>query len=458
MRRVVAKTLPRTLRWDGCLRRSRYLFDIMNSASLGRRHFLRAVGTLVALPALESIGFRRYAAASTASVTPSKRVVFLGFGWGVTEDSWLPDVKQLGADYRLPPGLAPLARHQADFSVVQGLSNKFANEAHWGSTFWLTGANRFAEPGQSFHNSISADQVAAGALGADTRFTSLQLGCPDPVANGHGPGLSLAWDQRGKPMAGFDNPVLAYHRLFSDDTMPLARRQAMLAEKRSVLDAVLVDAKRVQRGLNKTDNDKLDEYFQSVRDIETRLGKDEKWLDVPKAKVPLTEPKPGLAGRDEIRLMYDLIVAAFQTDTTRVITYRQPVGPLLNSMGLKIAAHDMSHYTTTERLEASQRRDVAQSELLAGLLDRLKAVKEPDGTSLFDHTALAYGSNIRTVHYLDNCPTILAGGGARVKLGQHIVLPRNTPLCNAWLTVLHGLGIEAERHGDSTGVVKELRA
>ena len=120
--------------------------------------------------------------------------------------------------------------------------------------------------------------------------------------------------------------MLAYHRLFSDDTMPLAQRQAMLAQKRSVLDAVLADAKRVQRGLSKTDNDKLDEYFQGVRDIETRLAKDEQWLNVPKPKVPLAEPKPGLAGRDEIELMYDLIVAALQTDTTRVITYRQPVG------------------------------------------------------------------------------------------------------------------------------------
>ena len=156
--------------------------------------------------------------------------------------------------------------------------------------------------------------------------------------------------------------------------------------------------------------------------------------------------------------MYDIIVAAFQTDATRVITYRQPVGSLLSSLSLKIAAHDMSHYSTGERLEASQRRDTTQSELLAGLLDRLKAVKEPDGTSLFDHTALVYGSNIRTSHYLDNCPTIIAGGGARMKLGQHLVLPRNTPLCNAWLTMLHGLGVEAERHGDSTGVVKELQA
>ncbi len=229
---------------------------------------------------------------------------------------------------------------------MQGLTNKFANEAHWGSTFWLTGANRFAEPGQSFHNTISADQMAAEVLGKDTRFTSIQLGSPNAIENGHGPGLSLAWDRRGKPMAGLDNPLLAYHRLFSDETMPLTQRQAMLAQKRSVLDAVLTDARRVQRGLNKTDTDKLDEYFQGVRDIETRLSKDEQWLNVPKPKVPLTEPKPGLAGRDEVALMYDLIVAALQTDATRVITYRQPVGSLLSSLDLKIAAHDMSHYTT----------------------------------------------------------------------------------------------------------------
>src|SRR5438552_1789937 len=304
----------------------------MKPSPLTRRHFLRSTGTLIALPLLESFGFRRFAAAADAAAARPKRVVFLGFGWGVTEETWLPDVEQLGADYTLPPGLAPLARHKADFSVVQGLSNKFANEAHWGSTFWLTGANRFAEPGQSFHNSVSVDQVAAAALGTGTRFESIQLSSPDGVANGHGPGLSLAWDQRGKPMAGMDNPVLAYHRLFSDDTMPLAQRQAMLAQKCSVLDAVMTDAKHVQRGLNKTDLDKLDEYFQGVRDIETRLGKDEKWLDVPKPKVPLAEPKPGLAGREEIKLMYDIILAAFQTDATRVITYRQPVGTLLSSL------------------------------------------------------------------------------------------------------------------------------
>jgi len=423
-----------------------------------RRHFLRSASALIALPALESFGFRKLAPAATAEKARPKRAVFLNFGWGVTNETWFPDLKQTGTDYMLPPGLVPLARHKADITVVQGLSNKFANEAHWGSTFWLTGANRYAEPGQSMHNSISVDQVAALQFGKETRFASLQLNSPDVNNSGHGPGLSLAWDSRGKPVAGLDNPVFAFHKLFSADTTPIAERQAMLAQKRSVLDAVLTDAGDLQRSLNKTDTAKLDEYFQSIRDIETRLGKDEQWLNVLKPKAALTEPKQGLAGRDEVALMYDIIVAALQTDSTRVITYRQPVGTLLQSLAIKVAPHDMSHYSPGERMEASQKRDIAQSELLARLIDKLKGTKEPDGTSLFDHTVLAYGSNIRTIHYLDNCPTILTGGGAGLKRGQHISLPKNTPLSNAWLTLLHGLGIKAERHGDSTGIIKELIA
>jgi len=421
-----------------------------------RRRFLRSSSALITLPALESIGFKAFAAPKAN--TPPKRMVFLGFGWGVTNETWFPDKAKIGTDWELPEGLQPLARHKKEITVVQGCSNKFANEAHWGSTFWLTGANRYAEPGQSFHNSISADQVAAAHLGAETRFASIQLNTPDVQNSGHGPGLSMAWDMRGKPMAGLENPVAAFHRLFSNETTPLSERQAMLAQKRSVLDAVLEDAKRVQNGLTKTDTDKLDEYFQSIRDIEVRLGKDEQWLSVPKSKPPITEPKSGLAGKEEIQVMYDLIVAALQTDSTRVITYRQPVGTLLQSLGTKVAPHDMSHYSPGDRMAASQKRDTTQSELLAGLLDKLKATKEADGTTLFDHIALAYGSNIRTIHYLDNCPTLLTGGAAHLKLGHHLVLPKDTPLCNVWLTMLQGLGVKADRHGDSTGVVPEMVA
>ena len=109
-------------------------------------------------------------------------------------------------------------------------------------------------------------------------------------------------------------------------------------------------------------------------------------------------------------------------------------------------------------MEASKARDKMHSTLLASFMDKLKSTKEADGSSLFDHTSLAFGSNISSIHYLDNCPTLLAGGGANLKLGEHLVLSKDTPLCNVWLTMLHGLGIQKDRHGDSTGVVKELQA
>ncbi|MDX1946157.1 MAG: DUF1552 domain-containing protein [Pirellulaceae bacterium] len=429
------------------------------STPTSRRVFLKSSTALVALPALESLVRGRAAAAPASTNPPPKRAIFLGFGWGVTESTWYPNIDQPGTNYDLPAGLQPLARHRADFTVVQGLWNKYSNEGHWGSTMWLTGANRYAQTGQSFHNSISADQVAAAQLGQQTRFPSLQLtGSDSAGGSGHGPGLSLAWDVRGKPIGGQSTPVEAFHKLFSSDSTPLEQQQALLAEKRSVLDTVLENAHDLKRGLNSSDNAKLDEYFEGIRDIETRLAKEEQWLGVPRPRPSLAEPKPGLVGREEIRLMYDLIVAALQTDSTRVITYRQPVSTLLTSLEIRVHPHDMSHYHTVlgEKLDASQRRDQAQSELLAGLIDRLKATREADGSRLFDHVALAYGSNIRTGHSLDNCPTLLAGGGAGIKLGHNLVVPKGTPLCNAWLTVLQGLGVSAEKHGDSTGVLKDL--
>ncbi|MFM8891094.1 MAG: DUF1552 domain-containing protein, partial [Planctomycetia bacterium] len=268
---------------------------------------------------------------------------------------------------------------------------------------------------------------------------------------------SLAWDARGKPLAGLDTPVLAFHRLFSAEGTSLEERQAALAAERSVLDAVRADAARVKRGLAAGDADKLEEYLQSVRDIEIRLAKEERWLSVPKPAAGIAEPKEGVLGTDEIRLMYDILVAALTTDSTRVVTYRQPVGTLLKGLRINVAAHDMSHYQPGDRMEASKKRDLAQSELLAGLLDRLVAVKEPDGTSLLDHTTVVYGSNIRSIHYLDNCPTLVAGGGAGIRLGEHVVLPGKTPLANLWLTLLAGSGVPVKRHGDSTGIIPEIR-
>jgi hypothetical protein len=252
--------------------------------------------------------------------------------------------------------------------------------------------------------------------------------------------------------------MAVYHRLFLPDTTSMEQRKIQMEQKRSVLDTVLVEANDLKRGLSKNDSSKLDEYFQSIRDIETSLQKEDQWANIPKQKAPLAEPTAAGNGREEVKVMYDLMIAALQTDSTRVITYRQPVAHLLTSLGIKVAPHDMSHYSPGERKEASEKRDLAQSELLAGFLTKLKNTKESNGSRLFDHTCLVYGSNIRSIHYLDNCPTLLAGGGAGIKLGQNIVTSKDTPLCNAWLTLLHGVGVNTERHGDSSGVIQELIA
>lgn len=428
--------------------------------SFSRRQFLRAAGSLIALPALESLNFKAFS--SPALPAPVKRMIFLGMGFGVTQETWFPDTNCTGRDYPLTEGLSPLQRHRENFSIIQGLTNRFTMDAHWGSSFWLTGANRFAEPGQSFHNTISVDQVAAAAIGKENRFQSLALNSSEKGLDGnnlgHGPGLSLSWNASGKPVAGSNSPLELFHRLFSDDNTPLEKRKAMLQQNRSVLDAVLSDAKSMQRGLSKNDNGKLDEYFTSIRDMESRIGREEAWMHVPKPKPPLAEPPANPDGREEIRLMYELMAAAFQADSTRVFSYRLPVETLVKSIGLKLAAHDISHYSPGERMEASRQRDRTHSELLAGLLDKLAATREPDGSRLLDHSTVVFGSNLRTVHQLDNCPTLVAGGGAKIRMGEHIVLPKNTPLCNLWLTLLKNAGAPVEKHGDSTGTLQELTA
>jgi hypothetical protein len=421
---------------------------------LDRRRFLQAAGSCIALPALPSLTSR----ASGATAPSPKRLVFLGFGWGCTYESWYPKIDDIGPDYAITKGLSPLAAHKADFTVVQNLTNRRSNEGHWGSTFWLSSANRFAVPGSTFSNAISCDQAAAELLGRDTRYASIQLSCRNAEGSGHGPGLSLSWDERGKPMAGWETPFDAYARLFGVESEPAERQRQRLLDKRSALDAVALDARSLGRVLNAEDARKLDEYLESVRDIELRLTKEERWIGMEKPLGAIEPPPQNAAGIDEIKLMYDLIVAAFKTDQTRVATYRQPVESLLVSMQSAIASHDMSHYSPGIQTEVSEARDAKQSDLLAGLFDRLKQEQQPDGSSLFDHTLVVYGSNIRQWHSLDNCPTLVAGGTSFLRHQGHIVMPdKNTPLANLWLTLLQAVGTDAQTFADSTGTIDALR-
>lgn len=430
--------------------------------NLTRRAVLRSSSATIALPFLESFGFRKFASAAAEAPAIPKRMVWLGMGFGVTADKWFPKRDQVGADYVFPEILKPLEKHRKDLTFIQNLLHKHSQDGHSGSTFWLTGANRYAVPGQSFHNTISVDQLAAEQLGKDTRFTSIQLcgkGNSNSGGDGHGPGLSLAWNRQGKPVAGLVTPVEAFHRLFSEENTPLEERQARLADQRSVLDTVMSDAKSVQRKLSQSDNEKLDEYFQSVREIEVRLSKEEQWLGIEKKQPDpaVAEPSDSLVGYEELGVMADLMVAAMQVDASRVFTYRMPVDTVIASLGASISAHTMSHYSHGERRDVSEMRDLHNAKFLARFIDKLKASKEADGSSLFDHLSLTFGTNLFSVHTLKNCPTLIAGGGAGFAHGRHLVMDDpKTPLCNLWLSQLRGCGIETDSFGDSNGVIQQL--
>lgn len=297
--------------------------------------------------------------------------------------------------------------------------------------------------------------LAADQFGQDTRYASMNIHGDND--NGHGPG-SLSWNRQGKPIAGMPHPVAMYHKLFSSDTMSLEERQALLADDRSALDTVLADARSMKKGLTKTDIDKLDEYFDSIRELEIRLAKDEQWMNVPKRKPtdPVKEPKPSLEGAPAVEIVYDLMLAAMQVDASRVFTYRMPGDSFAASIGSSFSAHNLSHHAGGERTEDSKRRDITHAKLIAKFIDKMKATKEADGSSLFDNVTLAFGSNLRKVHSLNNCPTLVAGGGSGFSHGRHLVMENKTPLCNLWLSMLRGSGVNVNGFGDATGMVDEL--
>ena len=420
-----------------------------------RRTILRGLGATICLPMLESTG--KAQAASVA--TPPKRVIFLSYAWGVAKNDWFP--VETGPDYALPASFKHMERHRKDFSILSNLSNKNATQGHWGTTTWLTSADVTATPGKKFQNTVSVDQLAARALGRDTRFTSLSLAAPmeGTADGGYGPGLSLSWSAAGSPIAGETSVVGLFDRLFGAGEVSLDERRYLLSKHRSVLDAVMHNAKSLHPRLSSTDRDKVDEYFQSVREIEQRLDKSEEWLDKPKPTAPFDRTDGKHTTSEQIRLTYDLIVAAIQTDMTRVFTYRQPTAGLFLELGFNVDGHKTTHTRQGDGpYKAALARDQKQLELVAYLIDKLKSIKEVDGSSVFDHSLIAYGGGITISHDVRDTPTMIAGhGGGGLNQGQHYKYESNqTPLANLWLSMLGQVGYETDRFADSDGKLTGL--
>lgn len=421
-----------------------------------RRSVLKGLGATLTLPFLEAM--TPLAASSAETTSAPRRLMFLGQAYGVTQEIWFPKPGDVGTDYAFPSGVQPLERHRKHLSFLTNLSNPFPGAVHSGTANFLTSADPIADPSTAFKNSISCDQVAAEQLGMKTRLNSIELTCPD--GGGHGPGLSLAWNSAGNPLPGYSLPLEAFHRIYGDGKTDVAALRQQLNDKKSILDTVGEGARSISSIVSKADREKLEEYFESIRYIERRLEKDESWLDQPLPKPAMDEPQDGLSTSDQIRVMFDLMIAAFQTDSTRVCSFRLPLAGLLAELDPgPIGTHQMSHYNSSaERQAVSARRDHATAELLAYLIDQLEAAQDVNGTSLLDHSLVAFGTNIRWVHTHGNVPLIVMGhGGGGVKQGQHLEYKsKETPLANLWLSMLQHVGVKNESFANSTGPLDDF--
>ncbi|MFT5124913.1 MAG: hypothetical protein ACI9TH_005164 [Kiritimatiellia bacterium] len=418
-----------------------------------RRSFLLSGSTALALPCLESFSVKAVA----TPVAPATRMIFCGLGYGFTEDSFYPT--EPGPLKELTAGMSPLTRHKSDITIIKNLTNAGATDPHGGSTSYLTGANVRGTPGKRFHNSISCDLLAGEYLGKDQRYSSLVLASKEQNPGGHGDGLSLAWNKSGKPVSGIRGPVELYARLFGQADETAEQRASRLLKKQSILDAVLSDANAIQKRVSRLDKDKLEEYFQSIREIETGLTREAAWAERPKPKSNREAPEEGVEGEAEVLLSYELIALALQTGQTSIVSYRQPVASVIKSMGMNYDPHALSHYGgSPTRTEANRIRDKKSTEMLAKFIDILKRTREVDGSSLFDHTILSWGTNLRQGHMIKDVPAIIAGrGGKDIMLGQHIVLPEaDTPLANLWLTLLQQAGLPVKEFSSAKGILPEL--
>ncbi|MEI6861226.1 MAG: DUF1552 domain-containing protein, partial [Verrucomicrobiota bacterium] len=449
--------------------------------------FLRGMGALVALPFMESLVPARAlrAAESAAAATGAApgpfpmRSAFVYIPNGVDNTNWWPTEGE-GANYTLNRSLSSLEPFKQDFQIISGLDHHKADangdgggdHARAGATY-LTGCQAFKTGGRDIRAGTSIDQVIANGLiaqGAKFRLPSLELSCDAPQLAGVCDTMyscayqyNLSWRSPTQPNPAERNPRLVFERMFgsgaADDGMSKERRAA---ERASILDFVRADAKQLQGRLGRSDQQKLDEYFTSVREIERRIVSFESMsAAIPSMKAPVGIPHNEAGGEDypeHIRLMMDLLVLAFQTNSTPIITLMLAsessprTFPWLGIGG--DGHHPISHHQRRpEQLAKLQKIDQFYTEQFAYLLGKMKGVKEGDRT-LLDNTLLVYGSCIRDGDKHDHAdlPTVMAGrAGGQVKTGRFNVLDQSTPMSNFFIGLAELHGVHIERHGDSTG-------
>ncbi len=452
----------------------------MNSATeniLNRRNFLRGLGACVALPAFESISTAAPTAAKAVTKTGAPlRMAYLYIPNGVNVECWTP--KGTGKDYQLNRTMEPLAPFKNDFQVYSGLEqhNGWAgpdgagDHARANATI-LTGVRPRKTAGADIKLGISVDQVAANAVGSETRFSSLELstdgarksgGCDSGYSCAYQ--FNLAWRSETTPMAPEHNPRLVFERLFGTGSGEERKRnyQARVAQKRSILDFVLADAKQLHGQLGLNDQQKLDEYLTGVREIEQRIEKVEHFGELPDIQMKTPAGIPSKY-QDHIRLMIDLMVLAFRTDSTRVCTFslaHDGSNRNFREVGVSEGHHTLSHHRNNEDwLRKIAKIDQFYTQQFAYYLERMSSLKDSDGKSLLENSMTVYASGLSDAnrHSHNKLPVIVAGhGGGELTPGRHVDLGRDTPMTNLYVTMLNKMGVNATSFGDSTGALKDV--
>ena len=435
---------------------------------IDRRTLLRGVGAAVALPFLDAM------APTTALAQSVKRPVRMAFMFipnGVNMNYWTPST--VGAGYELPETLASFAGVRQELSVLTGLAQMkaFANGDGPGdharsSASWLTGVQAKKTAGSDIKAGISIDQLVAKELSGQTRFSSLELGCERGALAGNcdsgyscAYSSSISWRGESNPVAKEVNPRAVFERLFGsgeggESAESRAKRQRY---ELSILDFVLDDAEALKNRLGTRDQQKMDEYFTAVRDIENRLAKFErenKDLAVSGIQPPTGIPRDR---GDHIRLMGDMMVLALQSDLTRVATLmfaNEGSNRPYREIEIGEGHHDISHHgKDPDKMAKKQLIDLYHAEQAAYILNKMKATPDGDG-SLLDNSMVIYGAGISDGdrHNHDDLPLVLAGkAGGRIPTGQHFQFDKRTPMANLFLTMMDAMGVEVEKFGDSTG-------
>jgi hypothetical protein len=403
-----------------------------------------------------------------------RRMAFVYIPNGANMADWTP--KFAGTDFELPFILEPLKPFQKDLQVLTGLAADKARPHGDGagdharaSASFLTGCQARKTAGADIRVGVSADQIAAGKIGGLTRLPSLELGADPGRPSGNCDSgyscayqFNLAWKTESMPMPPEVDPRLVFERLFSDGLGGDATesRATRLRHRQSILDFVTEDANHLKRKLGYTDQRKVEEYLSAVRDLEMRIEHAEKF----KAAFPDYKKPDGIPHDYEqhLRLLFDLLALAFQTDTTRIATFlvafdgsNRPYP----SIGVSEGHHDLSHHgndeTKKQKIAKINHFHMTQ---FAYFLEKLKEVKEGEG-NLLDNCMIVYGGAIGdgNAHNHDNLPILLAGGGGgTLQPGRHMKFDREVPMTNLYLSMLDRMGVPAERIGDSTGKLENI--